>query len=211
MEVDIQTHFFTSCYPIEKATYSRWPKSLFLLIRKFFNIDLYWFEMLGWICLLTVGLVVLIYLLFHFSTAADDNCPWTHNPDQADTDADGVGDVCALDLTISAIEITQGIQDEDNTIPLVAGKVTYARVYVDIGPTALTDTRGNPINVNGILYLTDAFGNVTSDPILPMNTLLASGSPNPRAARKDRADRSSGPRGRAAPRARRRASQRHAH
>lgn len=36
-------------------------------------------------------------------------------------------------LSISHIEITQAIQDEGNTVPLISGKTTYVRVYVDCG------------------------------------------------------------------------------
>ena len=38
------------------------------------------------------------------------------------------------DLTVEWIEITQAIQDMDNSVPLVIGRPTYVRVYLDIGP-----------------------------------------------------------------------------
>ncbi len=37
------------------------------------------------------------------------------------------------DLTVKRIEVVQATQDEDNSIPLVQGKYTAARVFVDIG------------------------------------------------------------------------------
>ncbi len=50
-------------------------------------------------------------------------------------DSDGIkrlpldADVTAVDLTISGLELTQGIQDLANSVPLVADKTTYVRVY----------------------------------------------------------------------------------
>lgn len=47
------------------------------------------------------------------------------------------------DLDILAIEVTQGIQDLNNNMPLVAGRRTYARVYIDvIGADELAYTYG---------------------------------------------------------------------
>ena len=38
-----------------------------------------------------------------------------------------------LSPTITHIEITQATQDEDNSVPLIAGKPTFVRVYLDCG------------------------------------------------------------------------------
>ena len=38
-----------------------------------------------------------------------------------------------FDLTVSRIEVNQAIQEEDNYVPLVAGKPTVVRVYIDPG------------------------------------------------------------------------------
>ena len=48
-------------------------------------------------------------------------------------DATGVDFVAVPNLTISHIEITQATQDENNSVPLIAGKPTFVRVYVDCG------------------------------------------------------------------------------
>lgn len=47
-------------------------------------------------------------------------------------------------LTISHIEVTQVIQDEENSVPLIAGKPTFVRVYVDcgVGCTSLKNITG---------------------------------------------------------------------
>jgi hypothetical protein len=50
-----------------------------------------------------------------------------------------------LTLNITGIEVTQGIQDMDNSIPLIRGKSTFARVYVTSG-----DQREIP-GVKGVL------------------------------------------------------------
>ena len=62
-----------------------------------------------------------------------DNCPTVFNPDQKDSNHSGIGDACEFDLSIKAIEITQGIQDLNNSLPLVSGKDTWIRVYLDVG------------------------------------------------------------------------------
>lgn len=49
-------------------------------------------------------------------------------------------DSASVDLTIADMEITQGIQDLNNAVPLVENKVTTVRVYpsVDLAPTTTT-------------------------------------------------------------------------
>lgn len=48
------------------------------------------------------------------------------------------------ELSVSHVEVTQGIQDVNNEVPLIAGKPTLVRVYVDCGEgcTAVEDVTG---------------------------------------------------------------------
>lgn len=62
-----------------------------------------------------------------------DNCPDRHNPLQTDNNNNGIGDSCEVDLKVVRVEITQAIQDERNSVPLVYGKDTWVRVYFDVG------------------------------------------------------------------------------
>ena len=62
-----------------------------------------------------------------------DNCPEFNNPTQTDDDNNGIGDNCEFDLTIQRVEITQGIQDHNNSVPLISGKHIWVRVYLDVG------------------------------------------------------------------------------
>ncbi|MDX1664045.1 MAG: hypothetical protein R3272_09640 [Candidatus Promineifilaceae bacterium] len=47
--------------------------------------------------------------------------------------------VPAVDLAVSAIEVTQGMQRVDNSLPLVSGRPTTARVYARAGGATLDD------------------------------------------------------------------------
>lgn len=62
-----------------------------------------------------------------------DNCPDRHNPSQLDNNHNGIGDSCEVDLKVVRVEITQAIQDERNSVPLVYGKDTWIRIYFDVG------------------------------------------------------------------------------
>jgi alpha-tubulin suppressor-like RCC1 family protein len=62
-----------------------------------------------------------------------DNCPSTWNPDQTDDNQNDIGDICEINLTPARVEFTQAIQDLDNSVPLIAGKDTWIRVYFDVG------------------------------------------------------------------------------
>lgn len=64
-----------------------------------------------------------------------DNCPGAFNPNQEDTDGNGLGDACQVDLSVARIEVTQAVQRIfGDAVPLVKGKRTWVRVFVDIGP-----------------------------------------------------------------------------
>jgi parallel beta-helix repeat protein len=67
---------------------------------------------------------------------AYDNCPEFYNPTQADNNNNGIGDACEFDLAIKWVELTQVVQDLDNSVPLISGKHTWVRVYLDVGMAA---------------------------------------------------------------------------
>ncbi len=72
-----------------------------------------------------------------------DNSPDHYNPGQEDSDNDGIGDASSADLFIAGWEITQGIQDRRNSVPLVRGKPTWARIYVGVkGASAVANVTG---------------------------------------------------------------------
>jgi hypothetical protein len=81
-----------------------------------------------------------------------DNCPNNYNPGQEDVNSDGLGDACATDLFIKNFEVTQAIQDLNNSVPLVNNKQTWVRVTLGIGdvPTSVPDVTGKIIG-----YLND--------------------------------------------------------
>jgi hypothetical protein len=43
---------------------------------------------------------------------AEDSCPYVYNPNQRDTDADGIGDVCDDDIDNDGIKNPIGIVDD---------------------------------------------------------------------------------------------------
>ena len=55
------------------------------------------------------------------------------------------------DLTVEAMEVTQGIQDLSNSVLLAAGKTAVARVYVHPG-AAVTSTSGVEVELHGWYY-----------------------------------------------------------
>jgi len=62
-----------------------------------------------------------------------DNCPDKPNGDQKDANNNGMGDACEYDLKCIHVEVTQAIQDINNSVPLVFGKETWIRLYFDVG------------------------------------------------------------------------------
>jgi hypothetical protein len=73
-----------------------------------------------------------------------DNCPDMPNGDQKDANKNGKGDACEYDLKCIRVEVTQAIQDEMNSVPLIKGKDTWIRLYFDVGQaqTALGPVSG---------------------------------------------------------------------
>jgi alpha-tubulin suppressor-like RCC1 family protein len=91
-----------------------------------------------------------------------DNCPNAYNPEQIDSDGDGIGDKCSVDLRVGPFEVIQAVQDENNSTLLAEGKQTFLRVKVIVnGP-------GDSIkNVTGTIegFTTQGPGLVYPDPI----------------------------------------------
>jgi hypothetical protein len=82
-----------------------------------------------------------------------DNCPDMPNGDQKDANRNGIGDACEYDLKCIRVEVTQAIQDEENSVPLISGKDTWIRLYFDVGSA---QTALGP--VSGLMRITDENG-----------------------------------------------------
>jgi len=93
-----------------------------------------------------------------------DNCPLTPNKDQKDSNHDGIGDACPTNILVRRVEFIQVVQDEEDSVPLIAGKTTLVRVHLDSDQpagTVITASgyvrfeyeNGLPMNIyiNGIL------------------------------------------------------------
>jgi YVTN family beta-propeller protein len=73
-----------------------------------------------------------------------------------------IEDAPSSPVWVTAIEVTQAIQDLYNSVPLVEGKPTFVRVYVRSG--------GDPVAVEGELYGWDALGQpLDGSPLPPDN------------------------------------------
>ena len=82
-----------------------------------------------------------------------DNCPEFYNPNQMDSNHNETGDACEFDLAVSRVEFTQVVQDANNSVPLIAGKNTWVRVYFDVGVAGVPFTP-----VSGFIKFYDSDG-----------------------------------------------------
>ena len=67
-----------------------------------------------------------------------------------------------INLRITGMEINQSVQRLDNSVRLIQGKRTFVRVYVKSDGASVS-------GVTALLYLTDAYGEVISNALLPAN------------------------------------------
>jgi hypothetical protein len=67
-----------------------------------------------------------------------------------------------VNLQIVAIEVTQAVQDLDNSVPLIEGRRTFVRVYAEADGESVA-------GVTAHLYLTDSGGTLVDGPLLPVN------------------------------------------
>lgn len=71
---------------------------------------------------------------------ADDNCPITNNPDQSDSDGDGIGDLCEVVAPATATPTSTTIPtDNTSATPLTTSTTTST-----VGPTATVRSIGTP-------------------------------------------------------------------
>ena len=90
----------------------------------------------------------------------DDNCPRVPNKDQRDDDSDNIGAACEPDIFVQHLEITQAIQDLDNSIKMVKEKSTWVRVYVGKN----TDDPISNVNAQLLVYRLHPETGQTLDP-----------------------------------------------
>ena len=91
--------------------------------------------------------------------------PAVVGPDTSHNGGDGdafVAKVGAGGLSISHIEVTQATQDANNSVPLIAGKPTFVRVYVDCGAGCASLP-----NVTGVLRGYGPSGELPGSPLSP--------------------------------------------
>jgi hypothetical protein len=91
--------------------------------------------------------------------------------------ASGVA-VPSLDLSVSGIEATQAIQDPDNSLPLVSGKKTVVRAFIDSTIKGLPNASNTIRNVDGLLHLYRGGVKLAGSPLKSTNGPIAV-VPNP--------------------------------
>lgn len=105
-----------------------------------------------------------------------DNCPEYPNPSQEDRDDDGIGDACAAELY--ALEVTQGLQDWRNSVPLIEGKDTFVRAWF-----TLQEGGTEPVPVSGVVRGFRDGAELAGSPLSPMDVggaALATSEPSRR-------------------------------
>jgi photosystem II stability/assembly factor-like uncharacterized protein len=105
---------------------------------------------------LSTGLTTL-----HIEALAID--PQTPSIIYAGTYGGGAFDLQQTGLQVSHVELTQAIQDGSNSVPLIADKPTFVRVYLNCG----TECTGEPLT--GLLQGYGPSGELPGSPVLPIN------------------------------------------
>jgi hypothetical protein len=101
---------------------------------------------------------------YHWRARAIDSNGATSSWMSAGNNPDSDADFRVRRLYISHIEVTQAIQDENNSVLFIAGKPTFVRVYVDCGEGC------TPLpNVTGVLRGYGPSGELEGSPLQPVN------------------------------------------
>ncbi|HSA58370.1 MAG TPA: choice-of-anchor D domain-containing protein [bacterium] len=77
--------------------------------------------------------------------------------------------VSSLDLAADRLEITQGIQDPDNSLPLLAGKRTVVRTFVASTIRGVANTSNTIRRVDGVLHVLKNGSEVPGSPLASQN------------------------------------------
>jgi hypothetical protein len=81
--------------------------------------------------------------------------------------------VSSLDLAADRLEITQGIQDTDNTLPLLLGKRTIVRTFVASTIRGTANTSNTIRRVDGLLHVLKNGSEIPGSPLTSQNGPIA--------------------------------------